>query len=143
MVKEFGNILVPYDDSSNSKRALNKAFALAELSNATITLVHTVSYHKALAKIVEPYNETIINHVKKFFGQIERDALKRDIVLKKQILYGNPAEEILNYMKNKKFDIVIMGRRGVTKITGPSLGSVSNALVQNSKIPILIVTLYV
>jgi len=43
-------------------------------------------------------------------------------------------------MKNKKFGIVIMGRRGVTKITGPSLGSVSNAIVQSSKVPVLIVT---
>ena len=140
MTKEFGNILVPYDNSSNSKRALNKAFALAELADSTITLVHVISYHKAVAKIVEPYKESIINHVKKFFDQIEHDASRRDIMLKEKILYGNPSEEILNFMKNKKFDIVIMGRRGVTKITGPSLGSVSNALVQNSKIPILVVT---
>lgn len=140
MAKAFGNILVPYDDSSNSKRALNKAFALAELTNAPITLVHVIEYHKAVAKIVEPYKESIINHVKKFFNQIGGDASRRDLVLKEQILYGSPAEEILNFMKNKKFDIVIVGRRGVTKITGPSLGSVSNALVQNSKIPVLVVT---
>ena len=140
MEKAFGNILVPYDDSSNSKRALNKAFALAELTGAPITLVHVIEYHKAVAKIVEPYKESMINHVKKFFDQIERDASRRNLVLKEQILYGNPAEEILSFMKNKKFDIVIVGRRGVTKITGPSLGSVSNALVQNSKIPVLVVT---
>jgi nucleotide-binding universal stress UspA family protein len=140
MAKEFGNILVPYDDSSNSKRALNKAFALAELTDAPITLVHVIEYHKAVAKIVEPYKESIINHVKKFFEQIERDAAKRNVILKEQILYGNPTEEILSFMKNKKFDIVVMGRRGVTKVTGPSLGSVSNALVQNSKIPVLVVT---
>ena len=139
MSKVFGNILVPYDDSSNSKRALNKALALAELTDAPITLVHVIEYHKAVAKIVEPYKESIINHVKKFFNQIERDASRRDIILKEQILYGNPTEEILSFMKNKKFDIVVMGRRGVTKITGPSLGSVSNALVQNSKIPVLVV----
>jgi nucleotide-binding universal stress UspA family protein len=70
MVKVFGNILVPYDDSSNSKRALNKAFALAELTDAPITLVHIIDYHKAVAKIVEPYKESIINHVKKIFNQI-------------------------------------------------------------------------
>jgi nucleotide-binding universal stress UspA family protein len=140
MAKAFVNILVPYDDSSNSKRALAKAFALAELTKAPITLVHVIEYHKAMAKIVEPYKESIINHVKKFFAQIERDASKRDIFLKEQILYGSPGEEILNFMKNKKFDMVIVGRRGVTKITGPSLGSVSNALVQNSKIPVLVVT---
>jgi nucleotide-binding universal stress UspA family protein len=140
MVKVFENILVPYDDSSNSKRALNKAFALAELTGSPITLVHVIEYHKAVAKIVEPYKESIINHAKKFFEQVERDTSKRNIILKEQILYGNPTEEILNFMKNKKFDIVVMGRRGVTKITGPSLGSVSNALVQNSKIPVLVIT---
>ena len=46
-------------------------------------------------------------------------------------MYGNPVEEIINFMKNKKFDIIIMGRRGTSKITGTSLGSVSNALVKN------------
>ena len=140
MVKTLGNILVLYDDSPNSKRALNKAFTLAELTNATITLVHVISYQKALAKIVEPYKESMISHMKRIFNQIENNAFRRDIVLKEQIFYGNPAEEILNYLKNKKFGIVIMGRRGMTKIPGKSLGSVSNALVQNSEIPILLVT---
>jgi len=140
MVKSFENILVPYDNSPNSKIALNKAFELADLSNGRITLIHVISYQKAIAKIVEPYRESLIDHVKKFFNQIERDASRRDISLKKEILYGNPAEEILNFTKNKKFDILIMGRRGTTKITGPSLGSVSNMIVQNSKIPVLIVT---
>jgi nucleotide-binding universal stress UspA family protein len=42
-------------------------------------------------------------------------------------------------MKKKKFDLVVMGRRGTTKITGPSLGSVSNALIQSSKVPVLVV----
>ena len=140
MVKSFENILVPYDNSPNSKIALNRAFELAELSNGKITLIHVISYQKTIAKIVEPYRESLIDHVKKFFNQIEREASRRDIPLKQEILYGNPSEEILHFLKNKKFDIIIMGRRGITKITGPSLGSVSNAIVQNSKTPVLILT---
>jgi len=139
MAKSFNNILVPYDDSPNSKRALSKAFELAELTNGKITVINVISYHKAMGKIIEPYRESIYDHVKKFFNQIERDASRRDVTLKEEITYGNPAEEIINFMKNKKFDIIIMGRRGTSKITGTSLGSVSNALVQNSKIPVLIV----
>jgi len=139
MAKSFNNILVPYDDSPNSKRALAKSFELAELTNGKITVINVISYHKAMGKIIEPYKESIYDHVKKFFNQIEREASRRDVTLKEEIMYGNPAEEIINFMKNKKFDIIIMGRRGTSKITGTSLGSVSNALVQNSKIPILIV----
>jgi nucleotide-binding universal stress UspA family protein len=135
----FEKILVPYDDSANSKRALGKAFSLAESTGSKITLVHVIAYHKAIAKIVEPYKDTVIGHVKKFMNEVERDASRRDITIDEEILYGNPAEEIINLMKNKKFDLVMMGKRGTTKITGPSLGSVSNALVQNSKVPVLVI----
>lgn len=134
----FEKILVPYDNSINSKRALNRALELASITNSTITLVHVIAYHNAMAKIVEPYKETMIGHVNKFLKVIEENA-KKNIKIDKKILYGNPSEEIIDLMKKKKFDLVVMGKRGTTKITGPTLGSVSNALVQHSKIPVMIV----
>ena len=136
----FSEILVPYDNSSNSKRALNKAITLANLTNATITLVHVISYHKAMAKIVQPYRGTMISHVKKFMKDVTKYALRENVLVNQRILYGSPSEEILNLMKKKKFDLVVMGKRGITKLTGPSLGSVSNALVQSSKVPVLVMT---
>lgn len=139
MAKTFTNILVPFDNSENSKRALNYAITLASLSNSTLSLVHVISYHNAMAKIVQPYKGKMISHVKKFLKDAKHSAFKEGILVNQQILYGSPSEEILNMMKKKKFDLVVMGRRGTTKITGPSLGSVSNALVQSSKVPILIV----
>ena len=135
----FKKILVPYDNSNNSKRALSKALALASLTKSTITLVHVIEYHNAMAKVIEPYKETMINHVKKFLNTIEKDTSKRNIKIENKILYGNPSEELIDLMKKKKFDLVIMGKRGVTKISGTSLGSVSNALVQHSKIPVLVI----
>jgi len=44
----------------------------------------------------------------------------------------------MKIMDEENFDVVIMGRRGITKTEKTSLGSVSNALVQNSKIPVLV-----
>lgn len=134
------NILVPYDDSVHAKLALKKAFEFASLTNSTITLVHVIEYHNTVAKIIEPYKETMINHVEKFLNNIKKEAMKSNIKTEKKILYGHPSEEIINFMKKKKFDLIIMGKRGVTKLTGTTLGSVSNALVQHSKIPIMLIT---
>ena len=136
----FKNILVPFDNSVIAKRASNKAIALANLTDAKIILVHVIDYHKAMAKIVGPYKGTMIAHVKKFMDDVKKHASRENVIVETQILYGNPAEEILKLMGKKKFELVVMGRRGTTKITGPSLGSVSNALVQNSKAPVLVVT---
>jgi len=139
MVQTFAKILVPFDNSENSKRALKKAIALAILSGGTITLVHVISYQKAMAKIVQPYKGKMISHVKKFLKDSKHLAIKEGILVNQKILYGNPSQEILDLLKQKKYDVVVMGRRGTTKVTGPSLGSVSNTLVQGSKIPVLIV----
>ena len=139
MVNKFEKILVPYDDSQNAKRALNKAITLASLTHSTITLVHVISYHKAMAKIVEPYKGKVISHVKQFMKDAKKQALREGVLLYQNILYGSPAEEILKLMKKKEFDLIVMGKRGTTKITGPSLGSVSNALVQSSKVSIMVV----
>ncbi len=139
MAKTFTKILVTFDNSPNSKRALSNAITLASLSNGTLTLVHVISYHKAMAKIIQPYKGKMISHVKKFLKDAKHSAFKEGILVNQHILYGNPSEEILNLMKKKKFDLVVIGRRGTTKITGPSLGSVSNALIQSSKVPVLVV----
>lgn len=139
MAKTFTKILVPFDNSPNSKRALKNAIVLASISNASLSLVHVISYHGAMAKIVQPYKGKMISHVNKFLKDAKHDAFKEGILVDQHVLYGNPSQEILNFMKKKKFDLVVMGRRGTTKITGPSLGSVSNALVQSSKIPVLVV----
>ena len=139
MVKTFKKILVPFDNSANSKRALNNAIALASLSNATLSLVHVISYHNAMGKIVQPYKGKMISHVKKFMKDAKHSAFKEGILVNQHILYGNPSEKILELMKKRQFDLVVMGRRWTTKLTGPSLGSVSNALVQTSKVPVLVV----
>ena len=140
MAKIFGNILVPYDDSAHSKRALDKALNMAELTGAALTLAHVISYDETVAKIIQPHEDSILRHELEFLTPIEQEALKRKIVLNEKILYGNTTTELLNFMNTGKFDVVIMGRRGLTKTTSTSLGSVSNALVQNATIPVLVTT---
>ena len=139
MTNNFKKILVPYDDSQNARRALKKAIGLARLTHSTITLVHVISYHKAMAKIIQPYKGKLITHVKHFMKDAKKQALREKVLLDQKILYGTPSEELLKLTKKNRFELIVMGKRGSTKITGPSLGSVSNALVQSSKIPVMIV----
>ncbi len=140
MAKIFGNILVPYDDSDHSQRALNKALNMAELTGAQLTLVHVISYDETVAKIIRPHEDSILRHELEFLSPIEHEAAKRKIILNEKILYGNTTKELLNFINSSNFDVVIMGRRGISNRNGTSLGSVSNTLVQNATIPVLVTT---
>lgn len=133
-------ILVPFDNSSASLRALTKAIYFASFTNGSITLIHVISYHKAVAKIVGSYKGKLITYVTKFLRNAQKCASHLDTDSDTKILHGSPAEEILNFIKNKKYDFIIMGKTGTSKLTGPTLGSVSNALVQRAKIPVMVVS---
>lgn len=138
MAKIFGNILVPYDHSPHSKMALEKAFGMAEITGAGVTLAHVIPEEQVPEKMVQSNEDSIFSHEVEFLNPIEHEAMERNIVLKEEILYGDTVKEIQNLIRKQNFDIVIMGRRGITKNKAQTLGSVSNALVQNSKIPILV-----
>lgn len=134
------NVLVPFDNSPSSFRALTKAIKFANLGNGSITLVHVISYNKAVAKIVGPYKGKLVDHVSRFLTDAQRYAKKLDVGSDTKILHGSPVDEIMDFVKKKRFDLIVVGRRGTSKLTGPSLGSVSNGLVQRSKVPIMIVS---
>lgn len=138
MENNLKNILLPFDDSNNSHRALDYAINLAKATNSKITLIHVVSYQGAIAKIIEPYKGKLIDHVSAMMANAQKQIQKSGVKSNQKILYGSIIDELLKASKKRDFDMIIIGRRGVNKFTG-SIGSVSNALVHNSKIPITII----
>ncbi|TLX84493.1 MAG: universal stress protein, partial [Thaumarchaeota archaeon] len=52
---------------------------------------------------------------------------------------GNPASAILDYNKKEKFDLVIMGSRGLGKFKELILGSVSSKIMHHSPCAVLLI----
>ncbi|MMZ71849.1 Stress response protein NhaX [compost metagenome] len=52
---------------------------------------------------------------------------------------GSPAEVILSYVKKHDNDVIVIGSRGLGTIREFVLGSVSHNVVQNAKIPVLVI----
>ena len=52
--------------------------------------------------------------------------------------FGDPAEEILGLVRAHPVDIVCMGARGVGRVSGALLGSVSSAVLHNSPVPVVV-----
>ncbi len=53
---------------------------------------------------------------------------------------SNPAVELIKVANDEHADLIVTGSRGLGKIGALFLGSVSNYLIQNSNIPVLVVT---
>ena len=139
----FTNILVPVDGSDNSYRALDAALLLSEKLSSEITVIHVMEQfpithfgsEKLLSEVLEAYkkeNQDIISKCSEI-------ATQKGLTIKTLLLQGNPASVILDYSKKEKFDLLIMGTRGLGKFKELILGSVSGKIVHHSPCAVMLI----
>lgn len=136
----FKKILVAYDGSNLSKKALARAVELVQESAAggqfpKLEVIHI--HHDPALLLASGYavdlsvNEYMIDEAKKLVPPF----LNAEFVVRR----GQPAFTILKHAEANGFDLIVMGSRGRGAIREFILGSVSHNVVQHAKVPVLIV----
>lgn len=141
MIKsKIKKILVPLDGSKNSFKGLDEAIYLARQCQATITGLYVIPvYPRNLSDVIMPYQIVLTKEAKTLMDRSKLHCAKSGIDFRSAVVYGSPSIEITDLASTKKFDLIIMGSRGNSGVKEMFLGSVANAVVHKSKIPVLIV----
>jgi nucleotide-binding universal stress UspA family protein len=140
MGNKIKKILVPMDGSKTSFRALDSAIEIARACHATILGVHAISFLPTeFMPAVVPYKIYQKKEAGIFLEKSKTLAAKKGILFKYAIIYGNPVEQIIGLARAKKFDLIVIGARGKGRLAEAFLGSVSNAILHKSSIPVMIV----
>ena len=119
-------ILVPVDGSVNGCKAVDEAIYLAEKFGAKMDFVYVAS----------EINKDIPSHL--VFDKIW-EKLPANISANKHVETGTISKAILKVAENEKSDMIIMGSRGLGLLKGAVLGSVSQKVVEESKIPVMVI----
>ena len=141
----FQNILVPFDLSSNSTRAFKVALDVAKKYNSKVTLLTCLEgdawHHKfydarADAELIKKQRKATQQHLEK----LEVLAQKNDLYIKPHIITSKSVvNDIVNFAKSRKHDLVVIGSHGRTGFDKILLGSVANGVCQKIKCPVLVV----
>lgn len=141
----FEKIFVAIDKSEITNKILEATVEIAHNKNTQVTLVN-VSHayvNSGMSYIPESYLEEMLNEMEKMsLEQLQQAQFKlatEGIFAETIHLKGDPAHEILNYAKNTKQQLIIIGSRGLSGIKEMMLGSVSHKVSQLSNCPVLIV----
>ena len=76
---------------------------------------------------------------KEFMSIAKKYAAQNGIVFVGKSIIGKESPEIVDFATKNKFDIIVIGARGLGSVKEAFLGSVSNAVVHKSKAPVLVV----
>ena len=140
----YSKLLVAFDGSRQSKKALDTAVKMAKLDEDLE--IHVV-YVKKPVIVLEGYTgiyfeqrleepnkeaEIILNEAKNILNAVPNPVYTH-------IIEGDPAEEIIELAKGKNIDLILIGSRGLSGIKEFFLGSVSHGVAQRAECPVLIV----
>lgn len=151
----YKRILVPFDGSKFSKKALDEAIQIAQMTGGIIYLCTVIS----MGNIVPP--GSLLGLMKSASsGELQRKLIRSakiqaEFLERSQVSYckskgvkayykiivdGNVAEEILRVAKKKAVDLIVIGSQGLHGIGKiKSLGSVSRKVSEVASCPVLIV----
>ena len=136
----FKKILVPYDGSHHSERALETAIHMARNDGAALHVIY--AYDKLPDYLGEPNLQEVLNRVlsaaRGLMDNAAQQAHDQGIEVTTDVLEGPAAEAILRVAEIENFDLIIMGSRGLGHLKGLLLGSVSERVLRQAKIPVMI-----
>ena len=140
----LSKILVPVDGSENSFRALEQAIFLAtKIQEAKITALYIIEHPPTVyiysPKIMEKLRTDYERESAKILERCKEMANKSGINIHTVLSEGDPASKIIGYSEREKFDIIIIGSRGMGRFKEVIVGSVSNKVLHHAKCSVMLV----
>lgn len=141
-------ILVPIDGSAASRKAADTAIETAKEKSAELTFIYVVNIPDIMTDaqygmrtrddifaLKASTEETGKRFLDKFVDELDTGYL----AVKKVVVSGQPDYEIVKLASEGEFNLIVMGRRGFSRIKRFFVGSVTQRVISDSPCPVLVV----
>jgi nucleotide-binding universal stress UspA family protein len=142
MDKLIQKILVPVDGSDSSKKALEMAIALAKASKASVTVLEVIEdfgplpgYYEAAPKGKDRVKWISEQRFEKVHPILDNSGVSWD----RMVVEGYAADEIVRIAEEGKYQMVVIGSRGLSAMGRFLVGSVSDRVVHHAHCSVTIV----
>ena len=142
MPPRYRNVLVAFDGSPESELALAHAVAIAQVYRARLALVAVLAPPPLLSWQapggMRGVHETEQAELAEATARGRRQGPGGPPVTT-ALLDGDPARELVRAARDGEHDVIVMGSRGRGRVTAAVLGSVSNHVMHEAGIPVIVV----
>jgi nucleotide-binding universal stress UspA family protein len=131
----FKRIVLAYDGTDHARKAYDAAVEIAVKFGSSLDILHVVTGEHASDEVAEfarvehagdPDQVELTAGTAGTLGPIAKRARAKGIKEVNTIpMRGDPADEVVGYVKSSGADLVVLGRRGLGRLGGIIHGSVS------------------
>ena len=143
----YTTVLVGTDGSESSYRAVDRAAVVARDAGATLLLL--TAYRPMNAREVQDARAALGDEAYKVSGSTPAEDVLRDAADRARALgltdvdtlavEGDPVDALVDAVKDRKVDLLVVGNRGLNSLAGRLLGSVPANITHKAACDVLIV----
>jgi len=151
----FYKILVPFDASELSIKAVEQSIELARENQTQVFILHVIREIPLTTRfsrielrnqevVISPYSKKVYDELREDMNITLEEQKKRyghyNISISTEIRIGDPTEIIVEFTKQNGIDLIVMGSIGLKGITAmiKKLGSVARSVAEEVTCPVLI-----
>jgi nucleotide-binding universal stress UspA family protein len=147
-INKMRKILIPVDGSAASVNAAKKAIEFARQYGSELTFLSVFSdsnikryehYDTQLQKEMEKITAVMMKEEEQILDSVLKDLNLLNIIHDKKVVQGEPSLAILSAAAEGQYDLIIMGRRGFSRIKRLFVGSVTQRVISEATCPVLVV----
>lgn len=144
-MKTINKILLLTDFSDVANNAVDYALQIAKKVKAEIEILHLITTPVDWVKLtldkekMFPETKAEIGIAKSKLTELLKQFTDQGIKATKTIVYNVGTQNISQFIKEEKYDLIVMGSHGYKGIIDFALGSNATNVIRNTKIPVLVV----
>lgn len=135
----YKNIVLAYDGSKFSNKALQEAISIARSSGGSLLILSVVDitdeFESEAPGLTDKMTEKLRKSAQKALGM----AVAAKVKAKVEVHVGDAYGMIVDIARKKKADIIVMGSHGRTGLTRLLMGSVTSRVIGHAPCAVLVV----
>ena len=137
----YKSILVPFDGSEFSKKALDRACKLSKVDGANIMVLYVIPRYEEMIEFfrTDSIQQSLFDEAEKIMGEAKKIALPYEVSIAATIQEGHAADKIVEIADKLKNDLIIIGTYGWKGVNKAIMGSTTERVIMNAKSPVLVV----
>jgi len=141
-MESYRKLLVPVDGSESSRNAFRQAAILAQKEKSWITVITVIPPYDAkfdAGSVRDLVENALRQEGEKIIASIQKMADEEGLLIKTDIFVGNPPDVIVDLSEKNGFDLIVLGRRGRTRLQRALMGGVTSRVIGLGKKDVLVV----
>nr|MDA8421701.1 universal stress protein [Nitrospiraceae bacterium] len=138
-VGSYHSLLVPFDGSESSKKALGRACDLSKSDGSEISVLYVIPRYEEMMDFfkTETIKKSLYQEAEKIVAGAKKLAAKQGAQIKAVVLEGHAGDKIVEIADTMKHDLIVVGTHGWRGMNKAIMGSTAERIIAYASCPIV------